>query len=168
MENLTFSTLKRAHGLLRFLWPVQSWRQARMMAAAYAVALPTLAILVHLDDPREPTWDTLLVGALCGTVALFMHLPATLEVTTRADARHFVGDVSDLLSLYGYERCGNTLHFVARWPRWLPDWLRWLRCPESDVDLCAQGQMIVLRGPRFVLRHLRRRWELAVVGPRRA
>lgn len=168
MKHVTFSNVKRAHGLLRFLWPFQSWRQARVMAAAYAVGLPAFALMIHLQDAREPTWDTLLAATLCGTFGLLIHLPATLEVTTPGEACHFVGEVADLLSLYGYERCGRTLHFVGRWPRCLPNWLRWLRCAESEIDLSAQGHLIVLRGPKFVLRHLRRRWELAVVGPSRA
>jgi hypothetical protein len=148
MRHLTFSKVKRAHGLLQFLWPVQSWCQAKIMAATYAVGLPLMALALNQVDAREPTWDTILASALCGTWALFLYLPATLEVTTRGEARHFIGEVSELLQRYGYERCGHSLHFAGRVPRWLPSWLRWLRCPDTELDLSAQGHVIVLHGPR--------------------
>jgi hypothetical protein len=166
MKHLTFSQVKRAHGLLRFLWPVQSWGQAKTMTLIYAVGLPSMALALHLLDPEEPTWGAMLACVVGGTWALFIHLPGTLEVTTRGEARHFVGEVSDLLRRYGYcgEPCGqHCVRFTGRVsPRlhWLPNWLRW---KETEIDLAAQDHVIVLRGPKFVLRHLRQRWILEVV-----
>lgn len=165
MKHLTFSEVKRAHSLLRYLWPVQSWGQAGFMAAVYALGLPVLAFALHRQDAREPTWGTMLAAALSATGGLYLRLPATFEVTTSGDARHLVAEVSYLLSLYGYERCGRLLHFAGRWPRWLPDWLRWT---ETEIDLSVHDQRIVLHGPKSVLRVLRRRWDLDAVGPHHA
>lgn len=171
MKHMTFSKVKRAHGLLLFLWPVQSWGQAKTMALVYAVGLPLLALLLHHLDAQEPTWIAMLCGALGATWGLYIHLPATLEVTTRGEARHFVSEVSDLLRRYGYhgEQCGqNRLHFTGRSQRrlrWLPSFLRW---KETEIDVSTQDHVIVLRGPKFVLDSLRRRWELEAVGPNHA
>jgi hypothetical protein len=165
MENVTFSEVKRAHGLLRFLWPVQSWGQAKAMALVYAVGLPVMAYVVYLND-ADAMWWTLIGGALGGTGGLFIHLPATLELTTRSEARYYIADVSDMLRRLNYadgERCGSNLNFTQRrlsWMRWLPRYLSW---KETDIDLFAQDHTITLRGPKFMLNIVKHRGERDVL-----
>lgn len=165
MQHMIFSEVKRAHGLLRFLWPVQSWGQVKTMALIYAIGLPLMAIVVCLND-ADALWGTLVCGVLGSTWALYIHLPATLEVRTRSDARHCVGEVSDILRCLNYaegERCGQNLHFTPHKRRWMHKFPSYLSWKETELDLSAHGRTITLRGPKFVLNIVKRRGERGTV-----
>lgn len=163
MENVMFSKVKRAHSLLRFVWPVQSLGQVKTAALIYAFALPLVVIVVSLFGDHDLLWGTLIGSVLGGTGSFFLHLPATLELTTRGEARHFVGEVSGLLKKYGYldgEWRGSNLHFVGRWPRWWPRWVpHYFRWKEGEIDLSAHDHTITLRGPKYMLAIVKRRGE---------
>lgn len=165
MENVTFSEVKRAHGLLRFLWPIQSLPQVKTAALIYAVVLPLIALVVWMSGDHDSLWGTLICAAIGGTGSFFLHLPATLELTTRGEARHFVGDVSDLLHKCGYaedERRGGNLHFAGRrqWPRWISRYFRW---KETEIDLSVHEHTITLRGPKLMLNIVKRRGERGTI-----
>jgi hypothetical protein len=160
MKNVMFSEVKRAHSLLRFLWPVQSLAQVKTAALIYAFGLPLMALVVWLIDP-DYLWVTLTGASVGGTGSFFLHLPATLELTTRGEARHFVGEVSDLLHQCNYaeaERCGSNLHFadLRQWPSWIPRYFRW---KETEIDLAVHEHTITLRGPKLMLGIVKRRGE---------
>lgn len=164
MKNVTFSEVKRAHGLVRYLWPVQSFTQVKAMALVYAVALPSIAFVFYLhgDAPNE-IWWALLGPSLGGTGILFMRLPATLVLTTRGEALHYVGEVADLLRRLGYaegERRGSNLHFAPRTYHWMNRFpLSLWRWKESDIDLSVRDHSITLRGPKSTLNIVKHRGE---------
>lgn len=168
MENVMFSEVKRAHSLLRFLWPVQSLGQVKTAALIYSFGLPLVALVVWLVGSHDDLAVALIGAALGGTGSFFIHLPATLELKTRGDARHFLGEVSNLLKKYGYcdgERRGPNLHFVGRWPRWWPHWVpRYFRWKEGEIDLSVHDHTITLRGPKYMLNIVKYRGERDVLG----
>jgi hypothetical protein len=162
MRNIDFSKVKRAHGFLRYLWPVQSWDQIKLMALLYAVGLPVVALVVYLNDVTAMAW-AVIGAALGGTLPLYMALPATLELTTqRGEARHHVAELATLLRRLGYadgERRGPNLHFASR-PSWFRRWLpRFVWWKEIDIALSVQERTITLRGPTFILNIVKRHGE---------
>jgi hypothetical protein len=169
MENVTFSEVKRVHGLLRFLWPVQSLAQVKAIALIYAAVLPLIALVVYLyGDPPSAIWWSLVGFALGGSGSLFMNLPGALELTTRSEARHYIDELSGLLRRLGYaedERSGCCLHFAGRtapWMRWFPYFLWWKQ--EIGIDLSARDHTITLQGPKSILNIVKHRGERDALG----
>lgn len=164
MQNITFSEVKRAHSLLRFMWPIQSGVQLKTIALTYAVVWTLIALVAYLyGDSPIAIWWVLIGFALSGSGSLFTNLPGTLELTTRDEPFHNLAELSDLLRRLGYaedERSGCRLRFAGRTApgmRWFPRSLWWKK--ELGIDFSVQDRTIMARGPKSVLDRVRHRGE---------
>lgn len=144
------SPLHRCHGWRRFLWPFAS----RKTALAHAILLAlgamvwALVVLTWLD-PDALKWAV--AGAIIGGLWLgpYRSRPVGLTITTRAEARHTVGDVKELVARLGYlptSEIGTAghVHYRHKFAGWLHGWFYH---PENDVDLSRSDRVIELRGP---------------------
>jgi hypothetical protein len=153
MKSVIMSQVVRAHEPVRFLCPIQSWRQLISLALVLAVGLPLIIALMRALDPSAPL-AYIVIPALAGaTIPMVAALPGRFSVITRFHARHFVRDLEDAIVSMGYTRCDNTQEGL-RYRNSGGGWVNWR---ENEIALTVNEHAIAVGGPMFALRALQRR-----------
>jgi hypothetical protein len=148
------SPIRPLHSRASLLFPVQSVGQAISLALIFAGVAALAFGAVSLTEGHASPWMVLptLAG---GLPSLYFALPGAFEVRTRAEARHWLPDIEEILRFLGYriqtvERPGQAWRYRLNHPRWL----RWR---ENEIELRLTGErQIDIRGPKMALRLLRK------------
>jgi hypothetical protein len=157
-DGITVAEIIRRHGVLRYLWPFWSDRQHRLAVVVIAVPLALVAaLLLWLDPNAMPT--CVFSGFVGAMYTIYMVMPARLRLTTCGEARHFIGDMDEVLVTLGYGRSAHpddpARHHYRVVKLWA--WLEWSNLAEADIEFRVGPHEIVIDGPVLILRSMRLR-----------
>ncbi|MES2758350.1 MAG: hypothetical protein V4693_13330 [Pseudomonadota bacterium] len=152
MKSVSMSQVVRAHDPIRFLCPIQSWRQLLSLGFTLVVGLTFIAMVCMAIDPSAPVAYILVPVLVGGLAPVFAALPARFQVNTRFHAQYFVKTLDEAILSMGYSATQAADGRTSYQPQ-----ARLFRWKENAIEVSVRDHAIVVGGPVFALRMLQQR-----------